>query len=340
MTQPSAETVERLAQWEVWLRSSTEEPLDPQAPIVDPHHHLWDRAGHTYLPQQFHTDASEHRLVASVYVECRSNYRTAGPEALKPVGETQYVAELVAGRPATQQTALCAGIVGFADLSRGDEVEAVLQAHEEVGAGRFKGVRYATAWDADPTIHTAYPSHAGMLCDDRVQLGARCLARRGASLDTWVYFHQLNDVVALAYACPGLSIVVNHAGGPLGIGAYTDRRKEVFAQWLLAVKAFKSLDNVTMKFGGLAMPLAGFGWRKHPKPPASQTLAEAWRPYFEVCLEVFGPARCMFESNFPVDRTGCSYTSLWNAFKTLAHDLSAAERLLLLHGTAQRIYRL
>jgi predicted TIM-barrel fold metal-dependent hydrolase len=340
MTQVPAETVDRLARWEDWLRSSTETPLDPPTPIVDAHHHLWDRSGHTYLPQQFEADASGHQLLASVYVECRSNYLEQGPEALKPVGETQYVAALVADKSAMPQAALCAGIVGFADLSLGDRAEAVLQAHEAAGSGRFKGVRYATAWDADPTIHTAYPSHAGMLREPLVQAGARCLARRGLSLDTWTYFHQLDDVVALARACPDLMVVVDHVGGPLGIGVYADRRQEVFAQWRRALRAFKPLENVAMKFGGLAMPLAGFAWRKHPTPPASQTLAAAWRPYFEVCLEVFGPARCMFESNFPVDRSGCTYTSLWNAFKTLAAPLSAGERNALLHGTAQRVYRL
>lgn len=340
MTQAPADTVDKLARWEDWLRSGTEAPLDPQAPIIDAHHHLWDRAGHTYLPQQFTADASGHHLLASVYVECRSNYLQAGPEMLKPVGETLYVADLVAKQPATPQAAVCAGIVGFADLSLGDEVEAVLQAHEAAGAGRFKGVRYATAWDADPIIHSAYPSHAGMLREPLVQAGARCLARRGLSLDTWAYFHQLDDVAALAHACPDLMVVIDHVGGPLGIGVYADRRQEVFAQWRHSLQALSPLDNVVMKFGGLAMPLAGFGWRKQPIPPSSQTLAAAWRPYFEVCLEVFGPARCMFESNFPVDRTGCTYTSLWNAFKTLSAPLSASERRALLQDTAQRFYRL
>jgi len=340
MTPVPANTVDRLARWENWLQSSTETPLEPHTPIVDAHHHLWDRAGHTYLPQQFEADAAGHQLLASVYVECRSNYLQEGPEALRPVGETHHVAKLVSDRPSTQQPALCAGIVGFADLSLGDDVDALLQAHDAAGDGRFKGVRYATAWDADPEIHTAYASHAGMLREPLVQAGARCLARRGLSLDTWVYFHQLGDVAALAEACPGLMIVVDHAGGPLGIGRYADQRPAVFAQWRLAMQAFKPLGNVVLKFGGLAMPLAGFGWRKHPTPPASQALAEAWRPYFEVCLEVFGPARCMFESNFPVDRTGCTYTSLWNAFKALAQNLSPGERQSLLRGTAQRVYRL
>jgi len=340
MTPMEAEKAERQQRWDDWLNLSKEAPLDAHTPIFDPHHHLWDRGGHTYLPDQFNADAKGHALLATVYVECRSRYWTHGPEHLRPVGEIQYVAELVTDRTGPTHTSLCAGIVGFADLSLGDDVEAVLQAHEETGQGRFKGIRYATAWDADPAIHAAYPSHAGILRETKVQAGARRLAERGLSLDTWVYFRQLDDVVALARACPDLVIVVDHCGGPLGIGPYAERRQEVFAEWRSAMEAFKPLNNVFMKFGGLAMPIAGFAWRKRPEPPTSQTLAEAWRPYFEVCLDVFGPARCMFESNFPVDRTGCSYTSLWNAFKTLAQNLSPDERQSLLRGTAQRVYRL
>ena len=340
MTPMEAEAAERQQRWDNWLALSKEAPLDAHTPILDPHHHLWDRGGHTYLPDQFNADAKGHALLTTVYVECRSRYWTHGPEHLRPVGETQYVAELVADRTGPTHTSLCAGIVGFADLSLGDEVAAVLQAHEEAGQSRFKGIRYASAWDADPAIHAAYPSHAGMLREPKVQAGARRLAERGLSLDTWVYFHQLDDVVTLARTCPDLVIVVDHCGGPLGIGPYAERRQEVFAEWRSAMEAFKPLNNVFVKFGGLAMPIAGFAWRKRPEPPKSQTLAEAWRPYFEVCIDVFGPARCMFESNFPVDRTGCSYTSLWNAFKTLAQNLSTDERQSLLRGTAQRVYQL
>ena len=340
MTQTGSEAAERQQRWDDWLNLNKEAPIDPDTPIIDPHHHLWDRGGHTYLPDQFSSDVKGHALLATMYVECRSRYWAQGPEHLRPVGETQYVTELVADSAGPTHTSLCAGILGFADLSLGDDVEAVLQAHAEVGQGRFKGIRYATAWDADPAIHAAYPSHAGMLRETKVLAGARRLAHWGLSLDTWVYFRQLDDVVALARACPNLVIVVDHCGGPLGIGPYAERQQEVFAEWRSAMEAFKPFNNVFMKFGGLAMPIACFAWRKQPEPPTSQTLAEAWRPYFEVCLDVFGPARCMFESNFPVDRTGCSYTSLWNAFKTLAQNLSPDERQSLLRGTAQRVYRL
>ena len=337
-SRPDAAGRQRL--WEDWLNLRREAALDPGTSIVDPHHHLWDRGGHTYLPAQFAQDAAGHRLLASVYVECLSRYRVDGPRHLRPAGETAYVAGLAQAHAQAGGAAVAAGILAYADLSLGDAVDAVLDAHLAVADGRLRGVRYVTACDPDPAIHAFYPTRAGMLREAPVQAGARRLARRGLSLDVWLYFHQLGDVAALAGACPGLTIVVDHVGGPIGIGAYAGRRDEVFAQWRGALQALGPLPNVAIKFGGLAMPLAGFAWRKLPQPPASEALAEAWRPYFETCLEVFGPQRCMFESNFPVDRTGCTYTGLWNAFKRLSASLTEDERAALCAGTASRIYRL
>lgn len=330
--QPDA--AQRLQRWEEWLALRQEAAIDPATPIVDPHHHLWDRAGHTYLPAQFAQDAAGHHLVASVYVECLSHYRDAGPAHLRPVGETAYVARLVQAAG----TGVAAGILAYADLSLGDAVDEVLDAHTAVAGGRLRGVRYSTACDPDPAIHVSYPSHPGMLREASVQAGARRLALRGLVLDVWVYFHQLGDVTALARACPELTIVVDHAGGIVGLGAYAGRRDEVFTRWRAALQALGTRPNVLLKFGGLAMPLAGFAWRKLDQPPSSEALAQAWRPYFETCLEVFGPQRCMFESNFPVDRTGCTYTSLWNAFKRLAAPLAQSQRQAMLSATARRVY--
>jgi len=341
-TAAEPDTADRQRRWETWLALGQEAALEPDAAIVDPHHHLWDRGGHTYLPAQFAADAAGgHRVVSTVYVECLSQYRESGPAHLRPVGETAYVAALAeASVEQGSAMGIAAGIVGYADLSLGDATDAVLDAHAEAGRGRFRGVRYSTAWDADPAIHASYPTHAGMLREAQVQAGARCLARRGLSLDVWLYFHQLGDVLALARACPELTIVVDHCGGPIGMGPYAQRREEVFGSWRVALQPLRALPNVLLKFGGLAMPLAGFGWRKLPQPPSSEMLAEAWRPYFDVCLDVFGPQRCMFESNFPVDRAGCTYTSLWNAFKRLAAPHSAGDRQQLLAGTARRAYRI
>ena len=336
MTVPAspADAAERMRQWEHWLALREEAVIDPDTPIVDPHHHLWDRGGHTYLPAQFAQDAAGHHLIASAYVECRFRYHDSGPEHLRPVGETAFVAK----QAAAFGHGIASAIVAFADLSLGDAVDAVLDAHADAAGGRLRGVRYSTAWDADPAIHAAYPTRAGMLREASVQAGARRLARRGLVFDAWGYFHQLGDVADLARACPDLTIVVNHAGGILGIGAYANQRDEVFTHWRTALQSLGPLPNVVLKFGGLAMPLAGFAWRRLPTPPGSEALATAWRPYFDTCLEVFGPARCMFESNFPVDRSGCSYTVLWNAFKRLSAALGDDERRALLSGTAQRIY--
>ena len=336
-----AATRERMQRWENWLVLRQETALDPELEILDAHHHLWDRGGHTYLPAQLLSDAAGgHRLVGSVYVECLSGYRSSGPEHLRPVGETESVVSLLEGSMRAEPTGLCSGIVGFADLALGAAVDEVLDAHLLAGKGRVRGVRYATAWDADPAIHRAYPTHAGMLREPSVLAGARRLAARSLSLDLWLYFHQLDDVAALARACPGLSIVVDHCGGVLGIGPYAGCRSEVFRQWQQAIRTLQPLHNVSVKFGGLAMALAGFGWRSQPTPPHSEALARAWQPYCDVCLSTFGAERCMFESNFPVDRSGCTYTSLWNAFKRLAASLPRSERQALLSGTARRIYSL
>jgi L-fuconolactonase len=334
----SGDPAQRLRRWEQWLALCEERALDPDTPIVDPHHHLWDRGGHTYLPEQWAAEvrASGHRLLSSVYVECLSQYLDSGPASLRPVGETAYVAALAR----SAHGAGPAAIVAFADLSLGDGVAEVLDAHARQGAGLLRGIRYSTAHDSDPGIHSAYPTRAGMLREAAVQAGASQLARRGLSLDVWVYFHQLHDVLTLARGCPELTIVLDHAGGPIGMGPYAGQRNAVYLRWRQLLQALGGEPNVALKFGGLAMPLAGFEWRKLPRPPDSQALASAWKPYWETCLDVFGPQRCMFESNFPVDRSGCSYTALWNAFKRLAAPLSQTERQQVLAGTAQRVYRL
>lgn len=342
MTAASPAAADRLRAWEAWLALRHEEALDPQVPVTDPHHHLWDRGGHTYLPAQFAAEVrrSGHRIQSTVYVECLSQFRKEGPEHLRPVGETAYVAGLPGVQAQPDGLSVAAGIVARADLALGDAVAEVLEAHAQAAGGRLRGVRYASAFDTDPAIHLAYPTRAGMLREPQVQAGARCLARHGLSLDAWLYFHQIDDLHALASACPDLTVVLDHCGAPIGIGAYAQRREEVFALWRDALARLARLPNVVLKFGGLAMPVFGFGWREREAPPDSAQLARAWRPYFEVCLDSFGPQRCMFESNFPVDRTGCTYGSLWNAFKRLAAPLVPDERAALLDGTARRVYRL
>ena len=325
-----------------WLARTTEDAIDPALPICDPHHHLWDHPQGRYLVDEFIADiGTGHRVTSTVYVECDQMYRTEGPPALRPVGETEYVEHIVttseqrAGKPR-----IAAGIVGFADLTLGSPVQAVLEAHLQASS-RFRGIRYASAWDPSDQIrevHT-HPSPELLLSRDFRQ-GFACLGSLGLSFDAWAYYPQFPELADLARAFPDTTIVLDHMGGPLGIGPYAGRREEVLMAWRQSIAELARCANVVVKLGGRTMSMSGFGWHKRVAPPGSAELAVAMAPYFESCIEHFGAGRCMFESNFPMDRVACSYTILWNAFKRLTRGYSQAERAALFHGTATRVYRL
>jgi len=330
---------------EAWLAGNPPEPiLEPDLPIIDTHHHLWDRGGHRYFLPDFLADvATGHHLVATVFMECHSMYRATGPVEMRPVGETEFVAGQAAMSASGMYgaTRVAAGIVGFADLTLGDRVEPVLEAHVRAGGGRFRGVRHSAAWDASDVIgnsQTADGPHLYRRADFRAGLGR--LTRLGLSLDAWVFHPQLADVVDLARACPDANIIVGHVGGPLGYGPYTGRQKEVFAAWKAQIVDLAGCPNVAMKLGGMMMRLAAYDYRTQPKPPTSTELAALWGPYIETCIERFGPDRCLFESNFPVDKMGIGWAALWNALKRTAAGASAAEKLAMFSGTARRVYRL
>jgi predicted TIM-barrel fold metal-dependent hydrolase len=330
---------------EAWLARGPAEPiLDPDLPIVDSHHHLWHRGGHRYLLHDFLADAGTgHNLVATVFIECDAMYRATGPVELRPVGETEFVAGQAAMSASGLYgpTRVAAGIVGFADLTLGDRVEPVLEAHVRAGGGRFRGVRHAAAWDASDVIgnsRTAAGPHLFRRAD--VRAGLARLAALGLSLDAWVFHPQLADVVDLARAVPQATLIAGHAGGPLGYGPYAGRRDEVFAAWKAGITELARCENVVMKLGGMTMRLAAFDYRTAPAPPTSAELAELWRPYLETCIERFGADRCTFESNFPVDKIGIGWAALWNTFKRVAAGASDAEKRALFGGTARRAYRL
>ena len=324
-----------------WLDRTREDILDPALPIVDPHHHLWDRDGERYLLDDLLRDTgSGHDVRATVFVQCGSMYRPDGPEDLRPLGETEFVDAVAAGG-ADGSTRACAGIVGMVDLTLGDRVAPLLEAHLAVAGARFRGVRNRTAWHPSPAIRSNLISPPpGPLEDPRFRDGARRLAGHGLPLDVWAYHTQLPLVLALARAVPELTVVLDHLGGPLGVGPFRDRRAEVFAAWRADVLALAGCPNVVVKLGGLAMEVGGFDFHLRDRPPGSVELAAAWRPYVETCVEAFGADRCMFESNFPVDKGMCGYAVLWNAFKRLAAGAGAAERAALFAGTAPRVYRL
>jgi L-fuconolactonase len=330
---------------EAWLARHAPEPiLEPARPCIDTHHHLWDRPDHRYLLDELRADlGSGHHVVATVFLECHSMYRAEGPEAMRPVGETEFVAGIAAMSDSGRYgaTRVAAGIVGFADLALGDRVEPVLEAHVRAGGGRFRGVRYSAAWDASPIIGNI-GSVAGphVLRRPEVRAGVARLAALGLSLDAWVFHPQLGDVIELARACPAATIIVGHCGGPLGYGPYAGKRDDVFAHWKASISELATCPNVSMKVGGMMMRLAAFDYGAADGPLSSGALATLWRPYIETCIERFGAERCMFESNFPVDKMGIGYAALWNAFKRITAGASAEEQSALFSGTARRAYRL
>ena len=326
-----------------WLALRTEAALEPGLPIVDAHHHLFDRPARRYAAEDLLADlAGGHRVTDTVYLQCGEAYRTEGPAHLRPVGETEAMEALAARSAATPGSPrLCAAIVGHADLTRGAAAAEVLEAHLAASPQRFRGIRQTSAWEPDPAFVRVGPRPGpGLLLDRRFREGFATLAPLGLSFDAWLYHPQLDDLVDLARAFPDTSIVLDHVGGPLGLGGYAGRRDEVFAQWRAGIGRLAACPNVTIKLGGMGMRLFGFGFHEAPEPPSSAALAEAWRPYVHECIEAFGAQRCMFESNFPVDQLSCDYVVLWNAFKRLAAGCSPAEKAALFAGTAARVYRI
>ena len=350
------------------LSRPAEEILEPELPIVDPHRHLWDRRAAMaaitddpvsrhgflrvmdmrarYLLDELLMDTgSGHNVVATVFVECRSMWRAAGPRELRPVGETEFVngvAAMCASGTYGPMRA-CAGIVGHADLAQPPAtVDAVLEAHIAAGGGRFRGIRHSGSHHDDPAV--LGPLHgrvrAGLYATAEFRAGFARLATHGLSFDAWVLEPQLPEVIDLARAFPDTPIVLDHVGTPLGVAGYQGRREERFDIWRRNIRALADCPNVHVKLGGLAMVFCGFpSFLSEPAAPSEQ-LAREWRPYIDECIHAFGPRRCMFESNFPVDLGSCSYATLWNAFKRIAAEHSATEKQELFAGTATRFYRL
>ncbi|CAN5256633.1 amidohydrolase family protein [soil metagenome] len=317
-----------------------ETALEPDLAIIDPHHHLWTTQAHsmaTYYPaEQLITDTREggHNVVATVFLECTSHYRTTGPAELLPVGETEFVVaqDVPAG--------LMAGIVGYADVRLGAGVGEVLEAHREAGGERFKGIRYSTAWDASPEVtNTARDAPPGTLVTPAFMRGVQEVGDHGFVFETWEYFHQLGEVLELSRATPNTQIIVDHLGGPAGVGPYADHREEMLEHWRSGMSALAGQENIVVKLGGI-----GFSPYIQPQKADSLTssdaIAEYWGPEIRFCVETFGADRCMFESNYPVDSSLCDYVTLWNSFKRMTVDYSPAERESLFAGTARRVYSL
>jgi L-fuconolactonase len=331
---------------EARLAASAEPALEPDLPIIDPHHHLWDFPSHSYLLDDILSDTgSGHNIEQTVFLECAVFYRPDVGKDMRYVGEVEFANGIAAMAASGHYgpTKVAAGIVGRANLATGAVVEEVLAAQMAAGCGRFKGIRHAAGWeDKTHGIHNSHTNPPPHLYrdDKKFREGFARLGELGLTFDAWLYHPQLDDLIDLARAFPEQPIVLNHVGGPLGREYYADRRDEVFAWWRKSIIELASCENVTMKVGGMGMKLNGFNFETRDRAPSSDELADAWRPYVETCIEAYGANRCMFESNFPVDKISGSYGNYWNAFKKLAAGASEDEKAQLFKETAKRFYRL
>jgi L-fuconolactonase len=327
---------------DAWLALTEEEAVEPATSIVDAHYHLLGGPGE-YGPQQFLDDIarSGHRVVASVYAESGQPYRTEGPEERRSVGETEWAAACAAtladlgGPPIV-------GIVAHADLRATDTLRDVLTEHAEVAGGLLRGIRQTASHDptGSITVVAAGMAPAGLLDDEQLHAGVRTLGDLGLAFDTWIYYHQLDELARVAAAAPETTIVLDHVGGPVGVAAYKGRRDEILEEWRIGIAALAQRPNVVVKLGGIGMPLMGMRWHTAERPPTSDGVVAAWGDSVRFVIDRFGSERCMFESNFPVDRRSYGYGTFWNACKKMTADLSAAERTDLFSGTASRVYRL
>lgn len=331
----------QLAPDDRWLATLQEEVLEPDLPIIDPHHHLWVRNGYTYLLPEFAADLdSGHNVVATVFAECHSMYRLDGKEEERSLGETEFVR----GQAAMSASGgfgparACDVMFGNVDLTLGDAVEPLLEQHMAAAGGRFRGVRVSTGWHEDDKIHNV-SEMPHLLLDPRVNTAASVLERLGLSLDCWPYHTQLDEVAELAQSHPHLTIILNHVGSPILGGPYRGRTAEVFKDWKAGIERLSQCENIYVKLGAMPIRMPGYDGDR-TLPPGSEEVAQTWRPWMETCIEAFGAARSMYESNFPVQKRWCSYQVCWNAFKRLSAGASETEKADLFYAAAARAYRI
>jgi len=325
-----------------WLDQVDEEVIDPGRRIVDPHHHFF--VENTDFPHyelaDLRADAATHDVLQTVYVQCGEGYRRDGPEALRAVGETAWVDAIAVEARKQPQAVQIGAIIGTAELRLGAAVREVLEAHQAASA-LFRGIRQMAAWDAsDALVSMPGLSDARLYDEADFRAGFAVLDDMGLVFDAYHYHPQTESFIRLARAFPGVSMVLDHLGTPLGVGPYAGRDDAVRAQWKRELAELALCENVTVKLGGLVMPWCGFGFERQTRPPTSDELVARQADYYHYAIEVFGPARCMFESNFPVDKCAVSYRVLWNAFKKIAARYSEAEQDAMFRGTATRVYRL
>lgn len=331
-----------------WLAQVSEEIIDPTRPIIDPHHHLWKkRFNRDYLlPELWSDTGSGHRIVKTVFMECHAFYHREGKEHLKSTGETAFIADLAAqSKIESQNQAIISAIVANSDLClAGDSEELLIESldeHRRLSSGLLRGIRDAGARDKRPEdLLIAGMAPPYLYGKESFRKGLRVLASEGLTYDTWHYHHQNLDFLDLARAVPECTMVLDHFGTPLGVGVYKNCKDEIFQQWKEDIREIARCPNVFAKLGGLAMPDNGFGWHLQDRPPGSDEFVTAQKKYYLHTIECFGPERCMFESNFPVDRLSINYHVLFNAYKKMVADFTEDEKHAMFYATAEKVYRL
>lgn len=318
-----------------------EEIIDPLREIIDCHHHLWNRPDSRYMVDEFLRDAQDgHHVVQSIFIQCRTGYRHGTLDS--PALETTAIAHAThASQGQASPVQVGAGIVGYADMRGGAGIAPLLDAHIQSGGDRFKGVRHIVAWADGPEFQVeGYPTAPGMMSSPEFEAALQQLAVRNLSFEAMVYHTQLDELAGVARTHADTRFVLNHIGLPLGIGAFSSRKEHAFADWRAGLRALAGCDNVYIKLGGMGMHMLGLALDSEPGPFASKRIADAYRPYVDECVSAVGANRCMFESNFPVDRRRCDYRTLWNAFKRIGSSYTEDEKHMLFSDTARRCYGL
>ncbi|MDO9526645.1 MAG: amidohydrolase family protein [Gemmobacter sp.] len=324
-----------------WLNHRAEAAIPVAYPVIDSHIHLWDFSDPPYFGDAYREDASSAGISGAVYVECTMGNRLDGPEAERVLGEIAFARDQ-AERYSGAGFRLADAIVGAADLRLGAGIRPLLQRAADLADGRFRGIRARVAHDPDPALaYGAGGPPSGLLLRPESLEALAVLCHLGLSLDVYMFHTQLGDVAALARALPDLPIIVNHLGAPLGIGSYRQRPAEVRARWLEGIDTLATCPNVVMKIGGFAISRIAIVTREQGvEPPSSGELAERFAPWFQPCVAAFGAERCLYGSNFPVDKMAMSLTAQVNAMKRLVADLPSADAAAIMGGNAARVYRL
>ena len=331
-----------------WLNQLIEDPILPNIPIIDPHHHLWDVGFGRYYIEELLEDinSSGHNILSTVYIMSSSNtkiYSKDGLEEFKPLTEIEFAtsegkrADLIPNN----KVKVNASIVGSVDLTYGNKLKPVLEKAVNISEGRLKGIRMLLASHTDPRISSgAVKSDLGLMLHPNFIDGAKCIQDANLSLDFWIYHTQLNEMEKIARALPDLTIILNHIGGPIHLGEYEGKQAATHREWRSAMMRLSRIPNINVKLGGLGMAVNGAKFHNSKFPPNSVQLSDVWKPWIYETIDMFGFDRCMFESNFPVDKGSCSYGTLWNAFKILAKDMSDDEINKLFSKNAAKIYKI